>query len=350
MTSVSEFFASIGMAEIVAGIMVLALNAYVLMGGADYGGGVWDLLASGRRRDAQRELIANSIAPIWEANHVWLIIVVVLLFTAFPVAFGAVGIVLHVPLTVMLVGIVMRGSAFVFRSYGSPSPSVRKRWGAAFASASIATPILLGTIIGAVASGSVANASTHATTASFVDVYVTPWLAPFPLAVGGFALALFAYLAAIYLTIEARGEGLRADFRSRALVAALLVFVFAALALLLSRAWAPRVAAGMMGSPWSIPLHICTGTAAITAIAALWFKRYQLARIAAAAQVSLILWGWALSQYPYILPTTLTIRQAAAPAITLRLLLIGLFAGALILIPSLRYLFRTFAGRAGEAR
>jgi cytochrome bd ubiquinol oxidase subunit II len=281
---------------------------------------------------------------------VWLIIVVVLLFTAFPVAFGAVSIVLHIPLTVMLVGIVMRGSAFVFRSYGSSSPAIRKRWGATFASASIATPILLGTIIGAVASGSVADASTRATSGSFVQVYVTPWLAPFPLAVGGFALALFAYLAAIYLTVEARGEGLRLDFRARALVAALLVFVFAALALLLSRSWAPRVAAGMMASPWSIPLHICTGAAAITAMTALWFKRYELARIAGAAQVSLILWGWALSQYPYILPTTLTIRQAAAPTVTLRLLLIGLAAGGVILIPSLRYLFRTFAGRAAESR
>ena len=176
--------------------------------------------------------------------------------------------------------------------------------------------------------------------ASFADVYVAPWLAPFPLAVGGFALALFAFLAAVYLTIEARDDGLRDDFRARALVAALMVRVFATLALLLARSWAPRVAVGVMESPWSIALQLCTGAAAITAIVALWRRRYPLARVAAAAQVSLILWGWALSQYPYILPTTLTIRQAAAPAITLRLLLIGLAAGALILIPSLRYLFR----------
>jgi hypothetical protein len=115
----SAFLASIGLPEIVAALMVLALNAYVLMGGADFGGGLWDLLASGPRRDAQRALIADSIAPIWEANHVWLIVVVVVLFTGFPVAFGTLATVLHIPIALMLIGIVLRGSAFVFRSYGS---------------------------------------------------------------------------------------------------------------------------------------------------------------------------------------------------------------------------------------
>lgn len=344
----SGFFASIGLPEIVAGILVLALNAYVLMGGADYGGGLWDLLASGQRREEQRELIANSIAPVWEANHVWLIVAVVLLFTAFPIAFGLVSIVLHIPLTIMLVGIVLRGSSFVFRSYGGHSQRGRKRWGVAFASASIATPILLGVVLGTIASGAAADAAARVPTGSFVDVYVTPWLAPFPIAVGGFALSLFSFLAAVYLTVEARSEGLREDFRVRGLIAAGMVLVFAALALLLSRVWAPRVAAGVMASPWSILLHTCTGVAAITAIFALATRRWLLARFAAAAQVTLIIWGWALSQYPYILPTSLTIRQSAAPPITLRLLLIGLAGGGLILIPSLRYLFRTFAGRAGE--
>lgn len=344
--------ASFGMPEIVAGIMVVALNAYVLMGGADYGGGVWDLFASGPRREAQRELIANSIAPIWEANHVWLIVVVVLLFTAFPVAFGVLGTVLHIPLTLMLVGIVMRGSAFVFRSYGSHSHTVRHRWGAAFASASIATPILLGAVIGAVSSGAVAAAASRVNVsgATFSEVYVASWLAPFPLAVGGFALSLFAFLAAVYLTIEARDAGLREDFRTRALAAAVMVFVFALVALLLARSGAPRVLAGVMQSPWAWALHVCTGAAAVIAIVALWRRQFRVARVAAAAQVSLILWGWALSQYPYILPATLTIRDGAAPAITLRLLLIGLAIGALVLIPSLRYLFRTFAGKAEEMR
>src|ERR687884_759435 len=108
---------------LLAGILVLSLNAYVLLGGADFGGGVWDLLARGPRRDAQRALVADAIGPVWEANHVWLILVVVLLFTCFPVAFGALSVALHVPLVLMLVGIVLRGSAFTFRTYDStPSP------------------------------------------------------------------------------------------------------------------------------------------------------------------------------------------------------------------------------------
>jgi len=337
---------SIGLPEIVAGIMVLALNAYVLMGGADFGGGVWDMLASGPRRERQRELIANSIAPIWEANHVWLIIVVVMLFTAFPVAFGALTTVLHLPLTVMLLGIVMRGSAFVFRSYGSKDHTTRHRWGAAFASASVITPIVLGMIVGAVASGRVGAAAAKVDGGSFSEVYVAPWLGAFPLAVGFFALSLFAMLAAVYLTVEARDEDLRGDFRMRALAAAGGVFVFAMLALVLAQRSAPRVAAGVSGSAWSWVLHVCTGTSAIVAIGALWTRRYRLARVAAGAQVSLILWGWALSQFPYVVPETLTIRAAAAPTITLELLLGGLAVGALVLIPSLRYLFKTFAGKA----
>jgi cytochrome d ubiquinol oxidase subunit II len=347
---VSGFFASIGLPEIVAGIMVLALNAYVLMGGADFGGGVWDLLASGPRRDAQRELITKSIAPIWEANHVWLIVVVVLMFTAFPVAFSTLAIVLHIPITLMLIGVVLRGSAFVFRSYGSRATAPRRRWGIAFAAASAVTPVLLGTIIGSIATGDVATAFGRVGAASFAQVFVSPWLAPFPIAVGLFALALFAFLAAVYLTLEAKDDdALRDDFRARALIAAIAVAVLAAVALLLSRSAAPRVMAGVVGGSWSWLLHLCTGTAAVTAIVGLWRRNFRLARLAAASQVSLILWGWVLAQYPFIIPMTLSIRQASAPHVTLTLLLIGLGGGALVLIPSLRYLLRTFAGHAAEA-
>ena len=346
----SGFFASIGLPEIVAGIMVLALNAYVLMGGADFGGGVWDLLAGGPRRDEQRELIAKSLAPIWEANHVWLIVVVVLLFTAFPVAFSTLGIVLHVPITLMLIGIVLRGSAFVFRSYGGGARTTRRRWGAAFAGASAVTPVLLGMIVGSIASGDVATASGRVGAAPFGDVFISPWFAPFPIAVGLFALALFAFLAAVYLTIEAKDDdALRDDFRVRALIAAIAVGALAAIALLLSRSAAPRVMAGVVGGSWSWLLHLCTAAAAVTAIIALWRRNVRIARLAAAAQVSLILWGWVLAQYPFIIPTTLSIRQASAPHVTLTLLLVGLGGGALVLIPSLRYLLRTFAGHAAES-
>jgi cytochrome bd ubiquinol oxidase subunit II len=339
---VTNGFGQIGLPEVIAAIIVLALNAYLLTGGADYGGGVWDLLASGERRREQRELIAESIAPIWEANHVWLIVVVVMLFTAFPAAFGTLGIVLHIPLTLLLIGIVMRGSAFVFRSYWSGNPTQSRRLGMTFAIASLVTPVLLGTGIGAVASGDVGRAYALVGTAGYADVFVRPWLAPFPIVVGLFALALFAFLAAVYLTVDARDARLRENFRGRALGAAVVVFALAGVALMLSMRGAPRVAQGVVSAWWSLPLHLCAGAAAILAIACLWLRRFRIARIAAAAQVSLILWGWALAQFPFLIPTTLTIRQAAAPRITLELLVIGLAAGAVILVPSLRYLFRTF--------
>ena len=337
-----QWLGEVGLPEVIAGIIVVALNAYVLTGGADYGGGVWDLLATGDRRREQRERIAESIAPIWEANHVWLIVVVVMLFTAFPGAFGTLGIVLHIPIALLLIGIVLRGSAFVFRSYGSGERAQARRFGLAFAIASVVTPILLGIVIGAVASGAVGRASERIGTAGFADVFVWPWLAPFPIVVGLFALALFAFLAAVYLTIDASEPALREDFRRRALGAAAAVLVLAAAALALSTGAAPRVAAGVVTAPWSILLHVCTAAAAIVAIVCLWIRRFHAARLAAAAQVSLILWGWALAQFPFVIPTTLTIRQGAAPRVTLELLALGLSAGAVILLPSLRYLFRTF--------
>ena len=345
----SAFFQSIGLPEIVAGIMLIALNAYVIMGGADFGGGVWDLFATGSRRETQRNLIASSIAPVWEANHVWLIVVVVMLFTAFPVAFGMLSTVLHIPLTLILIGIIMRGSAFVFRAYGSRDATARHRWGTTFAIASLLTPIVLGMAIGAIGTGDVARASERiGRGAGFAEVFVEPWLGAFPIAVGAFALSLFSLLAAVYLTIEARDPELREDFRTRALISALAVFLCAGITLLISQREAPRVAEGVGAAPWSILLHICTGIAAVTAIVSLWRRHFKVARIAAGAQVSAILWGWALSHYPYIVPDTLTIRAAAAPTITLELLLLGLAIGGAVLIPSLRYLFKTCAGKAAE--
>jgi len=339
----SAFVATLGLPEVLAGVIVLALNAYVLMGGADFGGGVWDLLAGGPRREEQRELIATSIAPIWEANHVWLIVVVVMTFTAFPSVYATLATVLHIPLTLLLVGIVLRGSAFVIRSYGTHTDVARRRWGLAFAVSSLVTPVLLGITIGALVSGRVAGAAARVGHGSFVSVFVAPWLSVFTVTIGLFALALFAFLAAVYLAVAAPDPALREDFRRRALAAAAAVFVLAALALLSARSSAPQLAHGVMGTVWALVLHLCTAAAAIAAIVALWRRHYGAARIAAAAQVSLILWGWALAQYPFVVPPSLTIGQAAAPRITLDLLSIGLVLGAAILLPSLRYLFKTFA-------
>lgn len=334
--------------NVLAAITMVALNAYVLFGGADFGGGVWDLFATGERRDSQRDLITHAIGPIWEANHVWLVLVVVLLFTCFPPAFAALSITLHIPLALMLIGIVLRGSAFTFRSYGSDHNVSQRRWGRVFAIASLATPVLLGICIGAIASDRVGNAMRleHAGgAASFRELYVAPWLTPFSIGVGVLALALFAFLAAVYLTVEANDERLRDDFRIRALWAALAVFVAAFAVLIIALATDAHVGAGLTRAAWAIPFHLATGIAALGAIWALWTRRFHAARIVAATQVTLILWGWALGQYPYVVPPQLTIAAAAAPERTLDLSLWALALGAMVLFPSLAYLFRIFKGR-----
>lgn len=336
---------ALGLPETLAAIIVLSLNAYVLTGGADFGGGVWDLLARGPRRAAQRELIASQIGPIWEANHVWLILVVVLLFTAFPAAFAALGIVLHIPLSLMLIGIVLRGSSFVFRSYGARDDATQQRWGRVFAMASAITPILLGVVVGSIASGAAGAAADRLAASrdvSFTSEYVAPWLSPFPLAMGALALAMFAFLAAVYLAVATDDAALREDFRRRALGAAAAMFVAAFGGLAVARVTAPHVSGALMGSR-SVAFQATTALAAIATLWAVWTRRWQTARLAAALQVSLILWGWVLVQYPFVVPPTMTIRDAAAPRTTLELLLAALAGGALILIPALVYLFRTFA-------
>ena len=371
----TAFLGPIGLPEVVAAVMMLALNAYVLMGGADFGGGVWDLLATGPRRNEQRALITNAIGPIWEANHVWLIIAVVVLFTAFPDVFALLGILLHVPLALMLIGIVLRGSAFVFRSYGSRAHLAQRRWGRVFAVSSLITPLLLGIVVGTIASGALAHGLDSLVgvavgggagplaggspdardlfgegRGSFASIFIAPWVSPFPIAIGVLALTLFAFLAAVYLTVAARDEQLREDFRRRALITAIVVFAAALGAIVVAHFTAPGVRRVLVESPVAPFLQAFTALAALTAIAALWTRHYQLARLAAAAQVSLVLWGWALVQYPFIVPPLVTIRDAAAPRITLELLLTALAIGAVVLIPSLVYLFRTFSrARTEEA-
>ncbi len=332
------------LADLVAATIFVALNAYALLAGADFGGGVWDLLARGPRKEAQRELIADAIGPVWEANHVWLILALVLLFTAFPPAFARLGTLLHIPLSLVLIGIVLRGSAFTFWRYGSggPGDAAPRRWGMVFAIASLITPLLLGVTIGAIASGALGDTGRLGAGTRFYATYVAPWLNPFTVSVGLFALVAFAFLAAVYLPLETQDPALQEDFRRRALGAGLALCPAAGLALLSSGPYAPRVRDALIFAAWALPLHLLTAGAAVTALAALWRRRWRLARVAAAGQVSLIVWGWALSQYPAIVPPDLTIADAAAPAATLRLALAALALGAMVLFPSLGYLFRVF--------
>ena len=154
---------------ITAGVMIISLVFYALLGGADYGGGVWDLFAFGKRAKEQRELIGDAIGPVWEANHVWLILVIVILFTAFPPAFAVIATALHIPLTLLLIGIILRGTAFTFRTYDVQRDNVQRRWGLVFSIASIITPILLGITLGAIASGTIRARNGAVTSGFFVS-------------------------------------------------------------------------------------------------------------------------------------------------------------------------------------
>jgi len=325
---------------IVSAVMLVSLIFYALMGGADFGGGMWDMLAFGKRAEKQRHTIAEAIGPIWEANHVWLILVVVLFFTAFPKGFSAMMISLHIPLTAMLIGIVFRGSTFVFRKYDSQSDSVQKRWSTIFGVSSFWTPFFQGLILGALTSGQIRLSEGRVSTGFFAG-----WLSPFAVTCGFFALALFAFLAAVYLTVDARGDiEIQNDFRWRSLWAQAALVPLAVVVFFTSKEGAPLMFRGL--TTWWAPLLLgWTSICALAATVFLVLKKFSLARIAAVAQVTFILLGWGVAQFPHLVAPDITVYNSAAPSITLELLLIFLAAGAVVLLPSLAYLFYLFKAK-----
>ncbi len=333
------------LADLVAGLALVALIAYGVLAGADFGGGVWDALARGPRRQAQREAIARAMGPVWEANHVWLIFVIVLLFTGFPNAFAALSVALFVPFHLVLLGIILRGAAFVFRAYspqGATRPSAQaQRWGAVFGAASVLTPLLLGMCLGAVSSGGIRVAGGQVRTEG------VPWLSALSVAVGLLALSICAYLAAVYLANETAGE-LREDFRRRALWAGTAVVALSGLALPLLYLRAPHLWAGLT-SVRAAPVVLAGAVAALLSGWALLRRRVRLARAATVVQTACLLAGWGIAQHPYLVYPDVTVHGAAAPASTLRFVLWSTPFGMALLLPALWWLFRVFKF-AGEAR
>jgi cytochrome d ubiquinol oxidase subunit II len=326
--------------QTVAIFILLSLIVYALMGGADFGGGMWDLVATGPRAMRQRKAIAEAIGPIWEANHVWLILVIVLLFTGFPRGFAAMMTALNIPLTAMLIGIVLRGSAFVFRKYDSGTDTAQRRWSTVFGAASFFTPFFQGLTLGALATGQIRVENGQVSTGFFAG-----WLTPFALACGVFALALFAFLAATYLTLDTKHQpDLQNDFRLRALWSELALAPIAFVVFVTSKHDAPEMFRGL--TRWWAPLLLAwTSLFALVALVALWRRRFSIARIAAVGQVTVILVGWSLAQYPDLITPDVTITNGAAPEVTLRLLVLALGTGALVLLPSLAFLFHLFKGK-----
>jgi cytochrome bd ubiquinol oxidase subunit II len=324
-------------------ILMASLTLYVLLGGADYGGGVWDLLASGPRREEQRESISNAITPVWEANHVWLVLVVVLLFAGFPPAFAAITTALNIPLTVLIIGIVMRGSSFVFRAYQTGDERTQRRAGLIFATASTVTPICLGVVVGAISSGRVMVRDGVS-----INGFLAPWLGTFPLTVGFFALSLFVFLAAVYLTVEVRKPALQEDFRRKALASGVIVAAMALATFLSAKTGAPAIYSGLLRPSFVWIVQGATAFYAILAFVALLNKKYKVARVAAMLQVGLILWGWGLSQFPFFMQGFMTISQAAAAPPVLWALIGATTVGLLVLFPSIWYLMEIFKGNSEE--
>lgn len=317
-------------------VMGLGLIAYVLSGGADFGGGVWDLLAFGPRRDDQRKAIERAIAPIWEANHVWLIFVVVLMFTVFPRAFAVVGTALHIPLTVALIGIVLRGTAFTFRAYGLEPDRRRAAWGRLFAWSSAFTPVFLGAALGGASTGAIRVVDGQVTSG-----FVAGWTTPFAWLVGLFALSLFALLAAVYLTADTSGP-VQEDFRVRALGSEILAGVLAGLVF-----WRASIDAGplygqLVGSAWTWPVQGATALFAFATLFLVWWRRFRWARYTAATQVAMVIVGWGLAMNGHIVLPDVSIADAGSQAAVLAAVGPALVVGAMVLLPALWFLFRVF--------
>ncbi|HUA43301.1 MAG TPA: cytochrome d ubiquinol oxidase subunit II [Streptosporangiaceae bacterium] len=296
----------------VAAILCVVIAAYALFGGADFGGGIWDLLAGGAERGASpRALIDEAITPVWEANHVWLIFILVLSWTAFPPAFAAVMTALFVPLSLSLLGIVLRGVGFAFR-HTAERLRMQQLTGALFAASSLITPFFMGTVIGAVATGQV-PVHPHGNV-------LAAWTSPTAILTGLLFVAACAYVSAVFLVPEARRRGhrdLTRYFALRATAAGVLTGALAGGTFAELSASAPHVFAGLTGI--ALPLVAVSIAAGIAVLGMLWLRWYHglVLRATAAIAVATVVFGWGLAQYPYLFPTALTLAAGSAPKASL---------------------------------
>ena len=327
---------------ILMGIILAGLVFYVVLGGADFGAPVWQVLAGrGPRAEAIREHAHDQMAPVWEANHVWLIFVLTVLWTAFPTVFGSVASTLYVPLFAAAIGIILRGAAYALRS-GTSSPGQIRTIDLISAASSVLTPFALGTAVGAVASGRVpvGNAAGDP---------VSSWLNGTSVVIGVLSVATSAYLAAVFLAADAarRDEPeLGLEFRRRALIAGAVAGVLAVAGVITLRADARSLFDDLLGGA-GLPGVIVSVLAGIATVVLVWQHRYEVARYTSALAVTGIVAGWALAQSPRVLPG-LTLDEAAAPHDTLVVTLVSVIGGGAILFPSLALLFRlVLGGRLG---
>ena len=323
------------LAELCLWLAVVALTAYAIFGGADFGGGFWDLVAGGPARGGRiRGMVRRSMTPVWEANHVWLPFLLVILWTCFPIFFGSVMSTLYVPFFLAAVGIIVRGPAFALRGQARTIAEARAI-GAAFALSSVVVPFSMGAALGGIGSGRVpiGNAAGHPWSS---------WLNPTSIVIGVEAVLTGAYLAAVFLAGDAVRAGerdLAEAFRRRALGAGVVTGAVAIGALAILRSDARDLFDGLT-SGWGLALVIASGVAGAATVALMSARRYEPARWTAGAAVACVTVGWAAAQSPYLLPGKLTLEQAAAPRTTLAAVFVSAAIGMVVLIPSLAWLYR----------
>jgi cytochrome d ubiquinol oxidase subunit II len=332
-------------ADMCAVILWVGATMYAIFGGADFGGGLWDLIAGDAEKGRRpRARIQRSLTPVWEANHVWLIFILVVLWTAFPEAFGAIMSTLYVPLALAALGIVLRGAGFAFRKSVESLPAQRAL-GASFAVSSVMTPFFMGTVVGAIASGNVPPEGNGAAFSS--------WLEPLPLLTGAMFVASGAYLAAIFLISDSRRAGdaeMEEYFRRRALAAAAAAGVFAVAGIFALHSDARYVYDRLLAE--GLPLVILSAACGIGVLAMLLRRAHSGLRPLAIIAVAAVIWGWGVAQFPYLLPTDVDIASAAAPGPTLTTVLVVFGVAAVTILPALGLLYtlaqREMVGESGE--
>jgi cytochrome d ubiquinol oxidase subunit II len=320
-------------ADAVAGILWVGATLYAVFGGADFGAGFWALVAGGERRGKRpRALIAWAIGPVWESNHVWLIFVLVVLWTAFPTAFESIMSTLFIPLSLAAFGIVLRGAGFAFRGL-APRVGGRRVSEYLFAVSSVLTPFFMGTVVGAVASGRVpvGNATGD---------LVTSWLNPVSLLVGALFVATGAYLSAVFLISDARRYGdfeLERYFAVRALAAGLAAGAVALAGVFVLHEDAHYIYNRLTHQ--ALPLMILSAVCGLGVVALLVRGARRGARMLAVGAVAAVVWGWGVAQFPYLLPEKLKISDGAAPSDTLTAVLVVFGVAVALVIPAIALLY-----------
>jgi len=320
-------------ADVVAGILWIGATLYAVFGGADFGAGFWSLVAGGGEKGKRpRELVGWAIGPVWEANHVWLIFVLVVLWTAFPDAFAAIFSTLFIPLSLAALGIVLRGAGFAFQG---TARRLRGRTAAQrlFGLSSLLTPFFMGTVVGAVASGRVPVGNAQGDE-------ITSWLNPVSLLVGALFLATSAYLAAVFLVSDARRAGARDlehYFTSRAIAAAVAAGALATAGIFVLHADARYLYDGLTSE--GLPLVLLSAVCGAGALYLLHRRSARGTRPLAVGAVVAIIWGWGVAQFPYLFPETLKISEGAAPSDTLTMVLIVFGIAVVLVLPALALLY-----------